>query len=55
MADSIPTTDELRVRVETVALLSSFFPKWLGDAPEPALVSAPRNKPAPAARALVLA
>lgn len=49
------TEPAVQSRADTVELLSRFFPRWLGDAPEPAVTLPPAPKPAPAAQALVLA
>lgn len=38
----------------TSAMMAKLFPRWKGDASEPAVARAPKRGPTPAARALVL-
>lgn len=51
----MPNTDQPQIAPSTIALLQKFFPTWRGDASEPALPAPTPTRPAPAARALVLA
>lgn len=55
-ANSFTTpTDAGAIAPEVRRLLSPFFPKWRGEASEPAISEPTPKRPAPAARALVLA
>lgn len=56
MATQVPSTPTRAAHLDPAAdMLARLFPRWRGDASEPALAAAPRpNRPAPAAAQRIL-